>query len=303
MDKNKKILNPKIDIVFQSLFNRERANITKSFAEAILDEKINKLVINGDKELSRENPEDKLGILDLQLDVNDNEKVDVEIQLLRKDNFKNRLIYYMSKLIAKQMKRGFKYDELKRVVIVAIIDFELEETKDIKDVVTVWNMMEKLKRDRVLTDIVEIRILELKKAKEMYEKDKNNEKAQWLMFLENPESREVKEIMEKNQGISEAVIEIHKMSEDEKMERLEYLREKAILDGEDLRLTGYNQGRREGKIEGIKEGEMLGEARGREQRQKEIYKEMIRRLREEGISEEKISSILGITEEELSSLE
>ena len=183
MDKNKKILNPKIDIVFQSLFNKERANITKSFAEAILDEKINKLVINGDKELSRENPEDKLGILDLQLDVNDNEKVDVEIQLLKKDNFKNRLIYYMSKLIAKQMKRGFKYDELKRVVIVAIIDFELEETKDIKDVVTVWNMMEKLKRDRVLTDIVEIRILELKKAKEMYEKDKNNKKAQWLMFL------------------------------------------------------------------------------------------------------------------------
>ena len=30
---------------------------------------------------------------------------------------------------------------------------------------------------------------------------------------------------------------------------------------------------------------------------------MIRRLREEGISEEKISSILGIAEEELSSLE
>ena len=89
----------------------------------------------------------------------------------------------MSKLIAKQMKRGFKYDELKRVVIVAIIDFELEETKDIKDVETVWNMMERLKRKRVLTDIVEIRILELKKAKEMYEKDKNNKKAQWLMFL------------------------------------------------------------------------------------------------------------------------
>ena len=189
----------------------------------------------------------------------------------------------MSKLIVKQMKRGFKYDELKRVVIVAIIDFELEETKDIKDVVTVWNMMEKIKRDRVLTDIVEIRILELKKAKEMYEKDKNNKKAQWLMFLENPESKEVKEIMERNQGISEAVIEIHKMSEDEKMERLEYLREKAILDGEDLRLTGYNQGKREGK--------------------KELQIEIIKRLKEQGMSKEKISSILGITEEEISYLE
>ena len=101
--------------------------------------------------------------------------------------------------------------------------------------------------------------------------------------------------MGRNKGISEAVIEIHKMSEDEKMERLEYLREKAILDGEDLRLTGYNQGKRE--------GEKLGEKIGREQRQKEIYKEMIRRLREEGLSEEKISDILGITKEEISDLE
>ena len=107
------------------------------------------------------------------------------------------------------------------------------------------------------------------------------------MFLENPESKEVKEIMGRNKGISEAVIEIHKMSEDEKMERLEYLREKAILDEEDLRLTGYNQGKRE----------------GREQRQKEIYKEMIKKLRAEGIPEEKICNILEITKEEISNLE
>ena len=129
----------------------------------------------------------------------------------------------------------------------------------------------------------------------MYEKDKNNKKAQWLMFLENPESKEVKEIMEKNKGINEAVIEIHKMSEDEKMERLEYLREKAILDGEDLRLTGYNQGKRE--------GETLGEKRGKKLGKRELQIEIIKRLKEEGMSKEKISSILGIAEEELSSLE
>ena len=89
--------------------------------------------------------------------------------------------------------------------------------------------------------------------------------------------------MGRNKGINEAVIEIHKMSEDEKMERLEYLREKAILDGEDLRLTGYNQGRKDEK--------------------QELKIKMIKRLKEEGISNEKISSILGITEEELSILE
>ena len=124
----------------------------------------------------------------------------------------------------------------------------------------------------------------------MYEKDKNNKKAQWLMFLENPESKEVKEIMGRNKGISEAVIEIHKMSEDEKMERLEYLREKAILDGEDLRLTGYNQGKRE--------GEKLGEERGKQ----ELKIKMIKRLEEEGIPAEKICDILEIGKEEFEEL-
>ena len=89
------------------------------------------------------------------------------------------------------------------------------------------------------------------------------------------------------------------MSEDEKMERLEYLREKAILDGEDLRLTGYNQGKREG----IKEGEVLGEEIAKKLGKRELQIEMIKRLKEEGMSTEKISSILGITEEELSCLE
>ena len=64
-----KLLQPKVDIVFQSLFNKNNIGITKSFAEAILEERIESIVINDDKELIRERPEDKLGILDLQLDI------------------------------------------------------------------------------------------------------------------------------------------------------------------------------------------------------------------------------------------
>ena len=76
----KTLLKPKIDIVFQSLFNKNNIKITKSFVEALLDEKIEKIIINEDKELLRNNPNDKLGILDLELDINDKEKVDVEVQ-------------------------------------------------------------------------------------------------------------------------------------------------------------------------------------------------------------------------------
>ena len=34
----------------------------------------------------------------------------------------------------------------------------------------------------------------------MYKKDKKNKKAQWIMFLDDPNSREVKEIMRENKG-------------------------------------------------------------------------------------------------------
>ena len=48
--------------------------------KAILEEKIESIAINEDKNLIRENIGDKLGILDLELDINNKEKVYVEIQ-------------------------------------------------------------------------------------------------------------------------------------------------------------------------------------------------------------------------------
>ena len=84
--KEVKLLQPKIDIVFQSLFNAKNKEITKSFVEALLEEKIDSMIINNEKEITRDKPIDKLGILDLELDINNKEKVDVEVQLLKMMN-------------------------------------------------------------------------------------------------------------------------------------------------------------------------------------------------------------------------
>ena len=48
-----KLLKPKNDIVFQSLFNQNNEKITKAFVQALIEEKIDKIVINQDKELLR----------------------------------------------------------------------------------------------------------------------------------------------------------------------------------------------------------------------------------------------------------
>ena len=56
--KDVKLLKPKNDIVFQSLFNQNNEKITKAFVQALIEEKIDKIVINQDKELLREKPDD-----------------------------------------------------------------------------------------------------------------------------------------------------------------------------------------------------------------------------------------------------
>ena len=131
------------------------------------------------------------------------------------------------------------------MVIIAIIDFETDETKELKRMETIWNVREKENPEKVLTDVFEIRIINLKRVREAYQKDKNNKKNQWVMFLEDPNSKEVKEIMEKNEDVKKAVITVREMSADEEMERLAELREKAIKDEKALYNTGIREGKRE----------------------------------------------------------
>ena len=152
------------------------------------------------------------------------------------------MLFYFSRLYTMKINKGTNYSEAQRVVIIAIIDYNLDLTKQIKKMETIWNIREKDNKNLILTDKMELRIIELNKAKSEYEKDKTNEKAQWMMFINNPNQVEVHEIMKKNEGIKKATVEIVKMSEDEKMERLAFLRQKAIMDEKSIYAAGIEKG-------------------------------------------------------------
>ena len=55
--------------------------------------------------------------------------------------------------------------------------------------------------------------------------------------------------MKENEDIEEAVVTVHKMTEDEKMRRLADLREKAIMDEKAIRRKGYEDGMLKGRTE------------------------------------------------------
>ena len=62
------------------------------------------------------------------------------------------------------MKIGEDYEEAKRVVIVAIVDFEIDELKEIDEMETKWKLIETKNREKILTELLEINIISLKKA-------------------------------------------------------------------------------------------------------------------------------------------
>lgn len=132
----------------------------------------------------------------------------------------------------------------------------------------------------ILTDKLELDIIELSKIK-----GRENEKDQlldWLIFLENPESERVTLKMEENENLKDAVEKLNKISEDEKMQRIIELREKAIRDEHAI----YEKGVNDGVEKGSKEKEL------------QIAKNMLKK----GIKESDIKEITGLTKEEIEEL-
>ena len=275
---------------FQRLFNKDNQKITKAFAEAMLDEKIHHMTINEDKELLSDTLDKKTGILDLQIDVNNTEKVDVEVQLVERSNLPERLLFYFSKLYLKGIGKGEDYRIAKRVVLIAIIDYNLKIKIEDKKMETIWQIVEKNHPKTILTNKFEIHILELEKVKEEYKKNKENKKAQWLLFLDDPETKEVKEIMEKNEDVKEAVIEVRKLSQDEQLQREAELREKAIMDEKAIYQAGLDNGK--------EEGEKLGRKKGRVETMKEVAKKLLK----QNMNIENVAEITGLTIEEIEKL-
>lgn len=100
-----------------------------------------------------------------------------------------------------------------------------------------------------MTDKLEIHIIEIPKAIKEYRNNKENEVLQWMMFLNEPESMEVEEIMKENKEIEQAKITLRELSEEEENQRIAELREKHILDTQDIYETGIEKGIALGKKE------------------------------------------------------
>ena len=288
---NKKIRRypPKMDIIFQAIFGEVGSeNITKDFLEKILKRKIEKISLDKNPILRRELKDDKLGVLDVVTELDGKEKCNIELQLIDKNNIIERMLYYWSKMYTRQIKAGDDYNKLEKTIVILIADFNIKGLEEVEYHST-WKIIETNSvKKLILTDKFELDIIELLKIK-----GRENEKDQlldWLIFLENPESERVTRKMEENENLKEAVEKLDRISEDEKMQRIIELREKAIRDEHAIYDKGLD--------DGIEKGIQKGKEKGAKEEKIKIVKSMLK----ENMDIEIIIKITGLTKEEIEKL-
>ena len=225
--KNIKTLSPKLDVVFQALFGEVgNESITKGFLETILERKIDSIDLSRNPILRREFKDEKLGVLDIIAKIDENEICNIELQIVDKKNIIERILYYWSRLYSRQIKSGEDYKILQKAIVILITDFKIENLEELDY--------------HILTQKLEIDIIELPKIIGK-EKEQDN-LLDWLYFLENPKSERVTEKMKENENLKEAVKKLDNLSEDERMQRIADLRQKAIMDEKAIKKYYHLQG-------------------------------------------------------------
>ena len=286
----KKLLRPSCDVVFQALFQENKENITQSLISDILGKRVEIIDIKAESTIARKYPTDKSGRLDLKTKFKDGTICQIEMQMAGDSNIVKRILYYWAKTYSKQLKSGGKYQELKKTIGILISNFEIKELEEIEELNTKWQIIETKKGKKVLTEDLELHIIEIPKAKRVLAKEANNRIAQWLVFLDNPNTERVEEIMEKNEDVKKAKEVLSQMSEDEELQMLAELREKWDLDERSALASARDEGIEEGRQEGKQEGE----------RNKSI--EIATNMLKEGTSVEFIQKVTGLAKEEIEKL-
>lgn len=290
-------LNLTNDYLFKRTFGyKGQEHITQIFLRDLFQTEISEVSLDNNTITEKDIMTDKMGIMDIKAVIDDNIQCDIEMQVVRQDDIAKRILFYMSNEYKKTISSGDIYADLKRTIGILITDFEIKDITDVPKYATKWNFREEDYPEVILTDAMEIYIIELPKLTK-HAKNTNKERLNlWAKFIKNPEVKimisenDDNETIETKEAIQEAQERYNEVSQDKHEMELAELRLKYILDQNSIRSSGYREGKDEGIKEGIKEG--------REEEKKKIAKNLLK----QGMSIDVIIEATGLTKDEIEKL-
>lgn len=240
-------IKPVSDIFIKYLFGiEENKDLLLSFINAVLEDSGFQKIVT----VELKNPfnigtfvADKDSILDIKATDEKGRQYDIEVQASGDESFKNRSLYYWSKLYSSQLNKSELYTRLKPAICINILDFILFEEIDYLH--TCFLLREEKDPEYILTDHLEIHFLEINK---MQDKTLKEKLLHWINYFKNEGKEEANMtiLIKDDPDINKAHQVYKHFTEDDKMRELYESREKWLKD--------YNTRLYTAKQEGIKEG-------------------------------------------------
>ena len=240
---------PTNDFIFKKIFGSVGSEkITTSLLEAILKIDITAIDLDKNPITEKDVLDDKLGVMDIRLEINGNIDCDVEMEMVNRGNIEIRLMRYVSKIFIRGLKVGEDYIEAKDSIAILVANFELAKHKDVKKILTEYEMREKNYGNIVLTDKIKVYILELPKIERMKSEDKNLNL--WIKFIKDLEVKKLADNKEKDEKLEETIKAIQEakkkyeeLCQDEHARYIAELREKYVEETASVRQMGYEEGK------------------------------------------------------------
>ncbi len=217
---------------------------------------------------------DKIGRLDIKIRLQDDRKIDVEMQNTYFDYYPKRSIFYCSKLIHEHFISGFQYAQLKKCIAINVLNSPFKLSRKVHSVYQIRESEEQT----LLDELLEIHFLDLTKLNT----ENLTSLEKWLMFIKT-DDKEVRQMLAQgNPAMTKAnrVMDIFYLDEQERK------RYEAAWEYESDRLSM------------ISESERKGLERGAHQKALETAKI----LKQFGDSIAKIAQATGLSQEEVEAI-
>jgi predicted transposase/invertase (TIGR01784 family) len=244
-------LSPRNDLVFKLLFGDARnTGPLTDFLKATLDLPSEDFldIVLVDPHLSGEGIDDKRGILDGKVKTATGKIVDIEIQIAERPQMRERLVFYLSRMVTEQISRGEDYRRIERSICILVTDYiQIPENDYYHNRYRLFDP----KTGSEFTDLVEVNTLELPKLPHNTD---GTALWDWLKFLAARQEEELKMLAEKNPQIGKAVARLQELSEDERTRLLAESREKMEWDNAARMQAAEERGLKRGLEEGLEKG-------------------------------------------------
>lgn len=120
--------------------------------------------------------------MDIKAKTDKNQFIDIEVQINEVDDYRKRSLYYWSKLYGETILKGDAYYELKKSVVINIVDFDIIQESD--NYHNVFIIKER-DNDFIFLEDLEIHYLELGKFKTPEDINKLKDLEGWTAFLKS----------------------------------------------------------------------------------------------------------------------